>query len=129
MDKDIPKRHLRKILVAYDGSLGSERAVETALEIGESLHCKVFVALCIGNSTDAVPSQSEELRKQLDEQLGRAAEQSKAQDLWVASECWTVCTREEILSKAEREDVDLIIVDHNEDFLLKSSFVPVMIAA
>lgn len=56
--------HFRRLLVGYDGSPESERALEMALAIAQSLDSKVLV-LSVGRPPE--PATSPELHAALDE--------------------------------------------------------------
>jgi len=108
---------LEKILVAYDGSTGSQKALAWALELAGKLNIQTILAAVVteplGWSRETEPDilvrASEVQRQQLTKLLSDAADQFTHKGLTVATCLEDGSPGDELIECAKREEVDLIV--------------------
>jgi nucleotide-binding universal stress UspA family protein len=106
---------LRRILVGYDGSVGSEKALEAALALSDGTDSKVLV-LSVARPSEPESTESattldaarEELKKALSRLRGRVQQNG----IQIETQVAVGHPAEEILRNAEQNQVDLIVVGH-----------------
>ncbi len=106
--------HFRRILVGYDGSPQSEKAVEVALSLAQ---CVDSTVLIFAVARPPEPATSVELEAYLDdarehyqEGFRKILEKARAHDLDVKADIAVGHPGEQIIHRAETESVDLIIL-------------------
>ena len=105
-----------KILVAYDGSPGSKKALNWALEAGSKFHIKVVIAAVIAPAFeqkidfDADVCTNSQLiqKKELEKILGEAEDLFKQKGIAVKSVIRYGIPADELIECAQEENVDLI---------------------
>jgi nucleotide-binding universal stress UspA family protein len=106
---------LRRILVGYDASIESERALETALALAKCTESELLVfsvarppepepSRC-GNGVDAASQRLEGI-------LTRLRRRMRRQGIEIETQVALGHPAEEILRKAREDQVDLIVVGH-----------------
>ncbi|MGA2991829.1 MAG: universal stress protein [Candidatus Korobacteraceae bacterium] len=106
-------QHFNKILVGYDGSAQAEKAVDIALSLAQSVDAKVLV---FAVARPPEPATSVELEAVLDdarehyEQGFRKIRERAEAGLDIQTEIAVGHPAEQIVHKAEIEDIDLIIL-------------------
>jgi nucleotide-binding universal stress UspA family protein len=118
-----------KILVPLDGSKFGERAVQQAEEIGQSTKAEIILFQVVQNPIRSVPiaaGQKEETKamKEAEDKAGtyleKVASPLKAKGIKVRCDIVRGEPKGEILKKAHKENVDLIVMStHNEGDLYK----------
>jgi nucleotide-binding universal stress UspA family protein len=110
------RRHtvFQKILVAYDGSTHSDKAVDAALSVARYLDSKVLI---FSVAQPPEPAQRAELQGVLDdakerfeEAFKRIVEAAKAEDIDIETEMAVGHPAEQIIHKAETSKADLVIL-------------------
>ena len=105
--------HLRRILVGYDGSTQAERAVDVALSLAQSLDASVLI---FAVARPPEPPTSVELEAVLDdarehyEQAFQAIRNRATDQVELTTAIGVGHPAEQIVHKAETEDIDLIIL-------------------
>lgn len=107
-------QHFRRMLVGYDGSPQSEKAVEVALSLAECVDSTVLV---FAVARPPEPATSVELgavlddaREHYEEGFKRILEKARAHDLEVKTDMAVGHPGEQIIHRAEIDKIDLIIV-------------------
>ena len=118
-----------KILVPLDGSKFGERAVQQAEEIGQGMKAEIILFKVVQNPIRSVPiaaGQKEETKatQEVIDKAGtyleKVASPLKAKGIKVRCDIAVGEPKGEILKKAHKEDVDLIVMStHNEGDLYK----------
>jgi nucleotide-binding universal stress UspA family protein len=107
--------HLRRILVGYDGSVESEKALETALALSDGTDSKVLVL------SVARPSEPESIgcaktldaaHEELKKVLSRLRCRVQQNGIQIETQVAVGHPAQEILRNAEQNQVDLIVVGH-----------------
>jgi nucleotide-binding universal stress UspA family protein len=112
----IHRRHttFRKILVGYDGSAQSERAADIALAFARALDSKVLVFAVARPPEPAleieVHAVLDDAREHYEKGFQRLVEAAKEQEVELETEVAVGHPAEQIIHKAEKEHVDLIIL-------------------
>lgn len=110
----------KTIIAGDNGTPEAERAVEIAISLALSLKAKVVLIGII--APPSAESQAEgvglraasDIRKQLEEKLGRVAEAGRQLGVEVVIEIAEGEPDEEIEHRAEQHSADLIVVGHRE---------------
>ena len=118
-----------KILVPLDGTKFAERAVQQAEEIGQATKAEIILFQVVQNPIRSVPiaaGQKEETKamKEAEDKAGtyleKVASPLKAKGIKVRCDIVRGEPKGEILKKAHKENVDLIVMStHNEGELYK----------
>lgn len=108
--------HLRRILVGYDASTESEKALEVALALGDSTDSKVLVLAVARPSEPDTSVKAVALLNGARERLERALShlRSRVRQNGVEIETQVVVGHqaEQIIIKAREDHADLIVVGH-----------------
>jgi nucleotide-binding universal stress UspA family protein len=107
--------HLRRILVGYDGSVESEKALDVALALSDGTHSKVLVLSVARPSEPESPGRAKTLdaaREELKQVLSRVRSRVQQNGIQIETQVAVGHPAEEILRKAEQNQVDLIVVGH-----------------
>lgn len=114
MDHRRHNAHFRKIMVGYDGSKPSEKAVEVAFSLAQSMDCNVLI---FAVARPPEPATRVEVDAMLDDAREHFEEGFKqitkcAEDLGVALETAIAVGHpiQQIVHRAETEQVDLIVL-------------------
>jgi nucleotide-binding universal stress UspA family protein len=106
--------HFRRILAAYDGSPQSEKAVELAFSLAESVDASILI---FAVARPPEPATSVELEAVLDaarehyqEEFKKVLETVRARGLDVKTDIAVGHPGEQIIHRAEVEKVDLIVL-------------------
>jgi nucleotide-binding universal stress UspA family protein len=106
--------HFRKILVGYDGSAQSDKAVDVALSLAECVDATVLV-FAIARPPE--PSTSAELGAMLDdarehyeEAFKKILDKARGRDLTVTTDMAVGHPAEQIIYRAEKDGIDLIVL-------------------
>jgi nucleotide-binding universal stress UspA family protein len=119
---------LRRILVGYDGSIDSERALETALALGKCTESEPLV-LSVARPPEPEPFRRanplESPSKQLERTLRRLRRRMRRKGIEIETQVALGHPAEEILRKAREDQVDLIVVgqqgiSHHKELTLGS---------
>ncbi len=106
---------LRRILVGYDGSSESERALEQALALADCTDGKVLV-LSVARPPEPETSNAANFQNAAREQLERKLSQIQARvqenRIEIQTQVATGHPAEEILTKAREDQVDLIVLGY-----------------
>lgn len=106
--------HLRRILVGYDASVESERALETALALGKSTDSSVLVLSVARPPEPDTSGDANTLlngaRRQFENALSRLRHRLQQNGIQIETQVAVGHPAEEILRKAEQQQVDLIVV-------------------
>jgi len=106
---------LRRILVGYDGSIHSERALETALALGKCTESELLV-LAVARPQEPEPSRRanplESASRRLERTLARLRRRMRRKGIEIETQVALGHPAEEILRKAREDQVDLIVVGH-----------------
>lgn len=104
----------RRILVGYDGSQESERALEAALAIANAINSRVEVLAVAEPSEPTIAAGPRALiggaRKHYDKGLRRIAESASQNGIQVETAIAVGNPAEQILKRAEQGHADLIVV-------------------
>jgi nucleotide-binding universal stress UspA family protein len=106
--------HFRRMLIGYDGSPQSEKAVELAFSLAECIDSTVLI-LAVARPPE--PATSVELEAVLDdarehyeEGFKKIMEKARAHDLDVKTDMAVGHPGEQIIHRAEKDGIDLIIL-------------------
>lgn len=106
--------HFRKILVGYDGSAQSDKAVDVALSLAECVDSTVLV---FAVARPPEPSTSVELEAVLDdarehyeEGFKKIMNKARGRDLTVTTDMAVGHPGEQIIHRAEKDAIDLIVL-------------------
>jgi nucleotide-binding universal stress UspA family protein len=106
--------HFRRMLIGYDGSPQSEKAVELAFSLAQCIDSTVLV---LAVARPAEPPTSVELKAVLDdarehfqEAFKNILEKARAHDLDVKTDMAVGHPGEQIIHRAEKDGIDLIIL-------------------
>jgi len=106
--------HFRRMLIGYDGSPQSEKAVEIAFSLA---HCIDSTVLVLAVARPPEPATSVELEAVLDdakehyqEGFKKILEKARAHDLNVETDMAVGHPGEQIIHRAEKDGIDLIIL-------------------
>lgn len=106
--------HFRKLLVGYDGSKESDKAVDVAFSLAECMDSSVLI---FAVARPPEPSISVELEAVLDdakehfeEAFKKISEKAKAHDIHVQTASAVGHPAEQIIHRAEADGIDLIIL-------------------
>jgi len=106
--------HFRKLLVGYDGSPQSDKAVDVALSLATCIDSSVLI---FAVARPPEPSTSVELEAVLDdarehyeEGLKKAVEKARGQGLEVQTDIAVGHPAEQIIHRAELDGIDLIVL-------------------
>jgi nucleotide-binding universal stress UspA family protein len=108
--------HLRRILVGYDASVESEKALEAALALGKSTDSRVLVLSVVrppepgafGDATTLLNGA----RTQFEKALLRLRDRVQQNGIQIETQVAVGHPAEEIIRKAQESHVDLIVVGH-----------------
>jgi nucleotide-binding universal stress UspA family protein len=105
--------HFRRFLVGYDGSVQSEKAVDVAFSLAECIDSTVLV-LAVARPPE--PPTSVELeavlddaKEHFDEGFKKIVERARAHNLEVKTDMAVGHPAEQIIHRAEIENIDLIV--------------------
>jgi nucleotide-binding universal stress UspA family protein len=104
---------LRRILVGYDGSIDSERALETALALGKCTESELLVLSVVRPPEPAPLRRANPLEgasKQLERTLTRLRRRMQRKGIEIETQVVLGHPAEEILRTAREVQVDLIVV-------------------
>ena len=106
--------HFRKLLVGYDGSPQSEKAVDIALSLAECLDATLLI---FAVARPPEPATSVELEAVLDnakehfeEGFKKIVERARSRDLDVKTDMAVGHPAEQLIHRAEADGIDLIIL-------------------
>lgn len=106
--------HFRKILVAYDGSEQSDKAVEVTLSLAECVDSSVLV---FAVARPPEPSTSAELgavlddaREHYEEGFRKIIEKARGRDIAISTDMAVGHPAEQIIHRAEKDGIDLIVL-------------------
>ncbi len=106
--------HFRKLLVGYDGSPQSEKAVDIALSLAECLDATVLV---FAVARPPEPSTSVELeavlddaREHFEEAFKKILEKARSHNIEVRTDMAVGHPAEQLIHRAEMDGIDLIIL-------------------
>ena len=106
--------HFRKIMVGYDGSAQADKAVDVALSLAESLDCTVLVFAVARPPEPATSVEMEAMiddaREHYEEGFKKIVEKAKGYNLEVTTDIAVGHPAEQIVHRAEQDEVDLIIL-------------------
>lgn len=107
-------RHFRKMLVGYDTSAQSEKAVDVALSLAESIDATVLI---FAVARPPEPATSVEVEAVLDDAqehyeqgFVRIRQKAAAQEIMIETAVAVGHPAEQIIHRAEAEKIDLIIL-------------------
>ncbi len=107
--------HLRRILVGYDGSSDSERALEQGLALAECTGGKVLV-LSVARPPEPETSKAvgfrNAAREQLEQKLSQIQARVQQNPIEIQTQVATGHPAEGILSKAREDQIDLIVLGY-----------------
>jgi nucleotide-binding universal stress UspA family protein len=106
---------LRRILVGYDGSVDSERALEAAFALGRSTESELFVLSVARPPEPEPPSRADAsgtASEQLEKSLARLRSRVQGMGIEIETQVARGHPAEEIIRKAREDQVDLIVVGH-----------------
>lgn len=108
--------YLRRILVGYDASAESEKALEVALALGECTNSKVLVLAVARPSEPEMSGKAAALldaaREQLERTLSQLRGRVQQNGIRIETQVAVGHPAEEIISKAREDHADLIVVGH-----------------
>lgn len=115
--------HFRRFLVGYDGSVQSEKAVDVALSLAECIDSTVLV---FSVARPPEPPTSVELeavlddaREHFEEGFKKIVERARSHNLEVKTDMAVGHPAEQIIHRAEIENIDLIILGRRGKSLFK----------
>jgi nucleotide-binding universal stress UspA family protein len=115
--------HFRRFLVGYDGSVQSEKAVDVAFSLAECIDSTVLV-LAVARPPE--PPTSVELeavlddaKEHFDEGFKKIVERARAHNLEVKTDMAVGHPAEQIIHRAEIENIDLIVLGRRGKSLFK----------
>ena len=108
--------HLRRILVGYDASVESENALEAALALAKSTDSSVLVLSVARppepNASSGANVLLKDAQRQFENALSRLHDRLQENGIRIETQVTVGHPAEEILRKAEQDQVDLIVVGH-----------------
>jgi nucleotide-binding universal stress UspA family protein len=115
--------HFRKLLVAYDGSPQSEKAVDVAFSLAECLDATVLI---FAVARPPEPPTSVELeavvddaKEHFEEGFKKIVERARAHNLEIKTDMAVGHPAEQIIHRAELENIDLIVLGRRGKSLFK----------
>jgi nucleotide-binding universal stress UspA family protein len=106
--------HFRNILIGYDGSKDSERALKVGLRMARNMDSTVEVLAVALPSEPSTPvemqSVLDDAREHYKKALGRIAEAAKENGIRLETEIAVGHPAEQIIQRAEQNHSDLIVV-------------------
>jgi len=106
--------HFRKILVGYDGSAASERAVDAAISLAQCTDAKILVLAVARPPEPATRVEVEAVldnaREHFEEGFAKVREQAKAADIQLETMIEVGHPAEHLIHHAETDHAELIIV-------------------
>lgn len=107
-------RHFRKMLVGYDTSAQSEKAVDVALSLAVSLDATVLVFAVARPPEPAtlveVEAVLDDAREHYEEGFKRIHDRAKEQEVSIETDVAVGHPAEQIIHRAEADKIDLIIL-------------------
>ncbi len=107
----------QKILVAFDGSQGSERAFDQALDLAQKYHAEMVLVSVVENlpryaeeSIDSVDEMLEEGKRHFEGLLGKLIDRAKQTGIEVHAFILPGHVIETVVSVAEQAKADLIVL-------------------
>jgi len=114
MPLNLDSPHFKKILVGYDGSPTSEKAVDVAIRFGicEKSEVSVLAVARLPEPATSVEVEAvlDDAKEHYEKGLKKIVERAKARDVEVSTDIVVGHPAEQLIRRAEDEHSDLIIV-------------------